>query len=147
MPTAARLTAAIAFAIVGYLLFAAMVPIFGDAVVPHFLLPLCIGAGLWAGWVLCGAHASGIVSGIGTGYTAVIAQVFWILLIMSFVHMIDLAMRRRYDGPMEAVVDVFSIMFENGMRFGTPEIGMIIAVGGCVGGILAGIMGKKYPRL
>lgn len=147
MPTIARLTAGVAFAIVGYFIFATMVEIYGEDTVPKFLLPLCIGAGLWAGWVLCGAHANGIVSGIGTGYTAVIAQVFWILLIMSFVHMIDQAMRRRYDGPMEAVVDVFSIMFDNGMKFGTPQMGMIIAIGGAVGGVLAGIMGKKYPRL
>lgn len=100
MPTAARMTAAIAFAIIGYIIFAAMVPIYLEYTVPRFLLPLCIGSGLWAGWVLCGKNAHSIASGIGTGYTAVIAQVFWILLIMSFVFMIDQAMRRRYDGPM-----------------------------------------------
>lgn len=147
MPTAARLVAAVAFAIVGYFIYTSMLLVYGDDTVPKFLMPLCIGAGIWAGWVLCGAHASGIVSGIGTGYTAVIAQVFWIALIMSFVEMIQLALRRRYDGPVEAVVDVFSIMFTNGMRFGTPQFFMVIAVGGVVGGVLAGIMGKKYPRL
>ena len=146
MPTAARLTAAIAFAIIGYIIFATMVPIYGEDTVRRFLLPLCIGSGLWAGWVLCGKNAHSIASGIGTGYTAVIAQVFWILLIMSFVFMIDQAMRRRYDGPMDAVVDVFTIMYENGMRVGSSEMGMIILVGGFVGGMLAGIMGKKFPR-
>ena len=146
MPTAARLTAAIAFAIVGYVIFATMVPIYGEDTVPRFLMALCIGAGLWAGWVLCGKNAHSIASGIGTGYTAVLAQVFWILLIMSFVHMIDQAMRRRYDGPMDAVVDVFTIMYDNGMRFGSSDMITVILVGGFVGGALAGLMGKKFPR-
>ena len=112
MPTAARLVGAIAFAIVGFFIFNAMLPEYGDDTVPRFLLPLCIGAGLWAGWVLCGKHAHSVVSGIGTGLTAGIAQGFWILLIMSFVRMIEQSLRRRYDGPMEAVVDVFTIMFD-----------------------------------
>ncbi len=146
MPTAARLVGAIAFAIVGFFIFNAMLPEYGDDTVPRFLLPLCIGAGLWAGWVLCGKHAHSVVSGIGTGLTAGIAQGFWILLIMSFVRMIEQSLRRRYDGPMEAVVDVFTIMFDNGVMFGTTLMAITVLGGSVIAGMITGAIGKKYPR-
>ena len=83
MPTAARLTAAILFAIVGYFIFTAMVPSFGDDVIPRYLLPLSIGTGLWSGWVLCGPNAHGVRSGVGTGFTAIVGMVFLIMFILS----------------------------------------------------------------
>lgn len=146
MPTAARLTAAIAFAIVGYFIYIAMVPSFGEKVIPSFLLPVCLGAGLWSGWVLCGSKADSVRSGIGTGLTAVVAMIFSILFIMSFVHMIQLSMRRRYDGPMEAIVDVFNIMYENAIMFATQNLGLTLLLGALIAGLVSGIMGKKFPR-
>ncbi len=68
------------------------------------------------------------------------------LFVVSFEQMIQLSLRRRYDGPMEAIVDVFNIMYENAMIFATPEVGMTLLIGGLVAGILAGFMGKRYPR-
>ncbi|MDB9838606.1 TrgA family protein [bacterium] len=146
MPTAARLTAAITFAIVGYFIYMTMVPLFGDDVIPTYLLPLCVISGIVCGWVFCGTNAHGIQSGIGTGLTAVIAQAFWILLIMSFVRMIKLSLRLRYDGPMEAVVDVFTIMYDSILLFATPTMGITVLVGGLIAGIVSGFMGKKYPH-
>lgn len=146
MPTAARLTAAIAFAIVGYFIFTTMVPLYGEDVVPSYLLPLSVAVGLWAGWVLCGANAHTIPKGVGTGITAVLAQAFWILLIISFVKMIDRSIRKRYDGPIEAISDVFQLMYDDLLRFGTVEMGTVLLVGGLAAGIASGYMGKKYPR-
>lgn len=146
MPTAARLTGAIAFAIVGYFIYVTMVPLYGEDVVPRLLLPLCMATGLWAGWVLCGKHADTISKGIGTGMTAVFAQTFWILLILAFALMLDRSLRKRYDGPVEAITDVFSLMYDDVLRFGTSEMGMVLLVGGLAGGIVTGYMGKKYPR-
>uniref|UniRef100_UPI00404857D8 TrgA family protein n=1 Tax=Yoonia sp. TaxID=2212373 RepID=UPI00404857D8 len=146
MPTAARLTAAILFAIVGYFIFTAMVPSFGDDVIPRYLLPLSIGTGLWSGWVLCGPNAHGVRSGVGTGFTAIVGMVFLIMFILSFVQMIQLSLRRRYDGPMEAIVDVFTLMYENVMMFATPEMGVTLLAGGFIAGFLTGVMGKRYPR-
>lgn len=146
MPTAAKLTALIVFAILGYFIFAVMVPLFDEAVVPRFLLPVCVGVGAWSGWVFCGAKTMDIRSGIGTGMTAMAAMVFGILFIMSFVQMIHLSLRRRYDGPMEAIVDVFNLMYDNLLIFGTQTMGLTLLVGGLIAGLVTGIIGKKYPR-
>jgi len=146
MPTAARLTGAILFALVGYFIFVTMTPVYGEEVVPRYLLPLCLATGLWAGWVLCGSQANSIGKGIGTGLTAIVAQAFWILTILAFVTMIARSLRKRYDGPVEAITDVFALMFEDVQRFATPDIGMVLLVGGLAAGIVTGYIGKKFPR-
>lgn len=146
MPTAARLSAAIAFAILGFFIYRAMVPSFGDDVIPSYLFMLCILTGVWAGWVLCGKHAHGVMSGLGTGFTAMVAQAFWILIIMSFFNMLGLALRNRYDGPVDAVVDVFAIAWESVLQFATPLMMTTLLVGAVVSGVFAGVMGKKFPR-
>ena len=146
MPTASRLVAALAFGAVGYVIYITMLEIYADETVPVYLLPLCCVAGLWAGWVICGKHALVIKSGIGAGNSAIICQAFVILLIMSFVTMIERSLRRRYDGPLEAIMDTFTLMFENGLRFGPPEMGIILLVGGFVSGAAAGIAGRRVPH-
>jgi hypothetical protein len=55
-------------------------------------------------------------------------------------------MRGRYDGPMDAMIDSFKLLSEYGFRFATPEIGMIMVVGGFVGGAMAGIAGRRFPH-
>lgn len=85
MPTAAKFVAALAFAAIGYAIFVSMVIIYADDMVPGYLLPLCCGSGLIVGWVLCGKNAHGLKSGIGAGYTAIVAQVFF----MSFMTMLE----------------------------------------------------------
>lgn len=147
MPTAAKLVAAIAFAAIGYALFVSMVTVYGEDTVPGFLLPLCIGAGLAVGWTLCGKNAHSLMSGIGNGYTAVVGQAFIIVFGLSFSIMLSRSLRGRYDGPMDAMVGHFTLMFENTLKFATPEIGMIMLVGGFVGGAVSGLTGARFPRL
>ena len=146
MPTAARLSAAITFAIVGYFIYRAMLPSYGDDRITSYIMLLCILTGVWAGCVLCGKHAHGLISGLGTGYAAVVAQAFWIFFILAFLDMLGQALKRRYDGPMEAVVDMFTLSLELLAQLGTPSLATTLFVGAAAGGIFAGIMGKKFPR-
>lgn len=147
MPTAAKLVAAIAFSAIGYALFVSMVTIYGDDTVPGYLLPLCIGAGMAVGWTICGKNAHSLISGIGNGYTAVAGLAFIVVFGLSFTLMLSRSLRGRYDGPMDALVGHFTLMFENTLKFAAPEIGMIMLVGGFVGGALAGLAGARFPRL
>lgn len=146
MPTAAKLVAALVFAAIGYVIFVSMVTGFGTDTVPGFLLPLCIVSGLIVGWVLCGKNTLGLRSGIGTGYTAIVAQGFIILFVMSFMRMLGRSLRGRYDGPMDAIIDTFTLLYESVFKFATPELGMILLVGGFVGGALTGLAARRFPH-
>ena len=43
-------------------------------------------------------------------------------------------------------MDTFTLMFEKGLRFSPPEMGIILLVGGFVSGAAAGIAGRRFPH-
>lgn len=146
MPTAARLAAAIAFAALGAYIAYVTAPMFEDGSMPSFWWPLCIGAGVWAGWFMVGKWAGrGTSAAIGNGLTGVMAQVFWIMFIYCFMIMIQKSLRRSYDGPVEAVVNVFEIIIEEAQFFYSLEfVGTLLAMG-IAGGLFTEYFGKRYP--
>jgi len=146
MPTAGRLVAAITLAILGGYTAFLIFPNFDEGSVPSYLYPLCVGAGIWAGWVVIGKRAgNGYSSGIGNGITGTLAMVFWILFLMSFADMISKSMRRSYDGPVEAVVNVFEIMLEYAQELYTYELVLVLAGGAIVVGLITEFFAKRYP--
>lgn len=146
MPTAGRLAAAIALgALGGYLAFL-LFPLFDEGTAPTFLYPLSIGAGIWAGWVVIGKRAGrGYNAAIGNGITGMLAMVFWIMFVMSFADMIKKSMRRSYDGPVEAVVNVFEIMIDYAGTLYTNEVAMVLAGGAIAAGLFSEFFAKRYP--
>ncbi|SEW11736.1 hypothetical protein SAMN04488515_1137 [Cognatiyoonia koreensis] len=146
MPTAGRLTAAIAFAVIGGYIATLISPLFEDGKQPSWWYPLCVLSGLWAGWVVVGKRAGrGYSSAVGNGITGVIAQCFWIIFLMSFADMIKKSLRKSYDGPVEAVVNVFEIMAEYGFAFWSPTLAGIIIGCGVAGGLFAEFFAKRFP--
>lgn len=146
MPTAGRLSAAIAFAVIGAYIATLISPLFEEGKQPQWWYPLCVLAGVWAGWVVVGKRAGrGYAAGFGNGITGVVAQVFWIFFIMSFVDMIRKSLRKSYDGPVEAVVNVFELMTDYGFSFYSPTLVAIILGCGVAGGIFAEFFAKRFP--
>lgn len=146
MPTAGRLAGAIAFGVLGAYLAFITIPLFEEGKQPGYWWFLCIGAGVWSGWVVVGKRAGrGYGSGIGNGLTGVVAQVFWILFIFSSMVMLQKSLRRSYDGPVEAVVNIFELMIEHAMPFATSDVLTAIGVGGVLGGLVAEYYGRRYP--
>ena len=67
------------------------------------------------------------------------------LLIVSFNDMIIKSMRSNYDGPVEALVDVFALMLDYGIRFGQPDILIIVFGGGVIAGLISEAFGRRFP--
>lgn len=145
MPTAGRLAGAVAFIILGlYLAYIAM-PNFEEGKVPSWWLPLAGATGLWTGWVVVGKRTgNGWSSGIGNGVTGTVALVFWVLLLYSFFEMIKKSMRNSYDGPMDAIMNVFELMYRNALQLFNAEIGIAMVVGGVIAGLFSEYFGKKF---
>ena len=61
----------------------------------------------------------------------------WALLVCSIILMVRKAFKKRYDGPMEALVDIFGLALENSMRLLTVELLSTLIVGGIMGGLIA----------
>jgi hypothetical protein len=137
MPTAAKLVAACIFAIVGWIAANAHVPALGEAVDVGLFRELVALLGLLAGWKVMGAQVGkGYGEAIGTGLKTTVVLVFFALLLFSTREMVLLSMKMRYDGPVDAVLAIFQLMLEHGLKLLTPAVLGVLAVGGVLGGLI-----------
>ena len=146
MPTAGRLVAAIALAIVAAYFAFITDPLFSEGETPKYWWPICVLAGVWSGWVVIGKRAGqGYRSGFSSGLTGGAAMVFWILFIVSVEEMIRKSVRRSYDGPMEAAVDIFQIMIDYAQPLATTDVALALIVGSILAGLIAEFFAKRFP--
>jgi hypothetical protein len=145
MPTAPKLIAA--------LLFGALAFFVSDLIKP--LLPEGTQFGLFSlvnplvgalmGWRISGARAGySMQASLGYGLTTVAATVFWCLFIWAGYLMVVASTRLRYDGPMEALQDMGSMMIEFAQTMATgPVLGSLV-VGALFFGWLTEQVARRY---
>ena len=145
MPTAGRLAGAVFYAVLGAVLAFLLVPYFDEARAPKYWYPLVIIVGVLVGWIIVGSRSGqGTGAAMGTALTGSAALAFWVLLLLSGYDMIQVAMRGRFGGPMEAVIGVFSIMLDYAKVFYSPLNLLVWLGGGLVAGLLTDIFGSRY---
>lgn len=146
MPTAARMTAAVLFGLLALAWAFQASPYFPEAQEPHYWVPLNGAAGAIIGWLLCGTKAgNGYRPGLSNGITTIVAVLFAVFFIMSFLDMVKKSLRRSYDGPVEAVVNVFEIMLEWIPFFLVQDLGILIVGGAIMAGLITEFVGKRLP--
>lgn len=146
MPTAGRLAGAVVFGLFGWYLAGISIPFFPESNAPRFWLPVCSLIGVFLGWRVCGSRAGhGYNPAIGIGLTCGFAFAFCALFAVSFNQMISNAMRMRYGGPMEAVVDIFTQMLEFSEYFYDFTLIATILIGGVICAWITEYFGQRYP--
>lgn len=146
MPTAGRLAGAVIFALFGWYLATITVGFFPEARPPSFWMPLTAGLGIYLGWQVCGKRAGrGYNAATGVGLTVGAALAFCAIFALAFVQMVRNSMRLRYDGPMEAVVDVFRLMIETGESFYDIPLIVTVLVGGMICAWITEFFGQRLP--
>ena len=145
MPTAARLVASILLAILGWLLSDVVRPLMPEGTAFGWFNYVNSFIGLCVGWTVIGSRVGrGFVSAINNGVTGTAVLVLWCLFVHSCYEMFRLAMRNRYDGPMEALTSIFLIGSEFGIMIATPTFFTLAVVGALVTGIAADAAGKRW---
>ena len=145
MPTAAKLVAAIWFAIVGWLAANAHIPALGESAAYGAFREITAMIGFACGWRVMGALAGqGMNEAIGTGLRTSVTLVFFALLGFSTYHMILQSTKMVYDGPMEAVLGIFQFMMENAKAMLTVNELGILAIGGVAGGIVTEWSSRRW---
>lgn len=145
MPTAAKLVAAVAFAIVGWIAANAYVPVLGADYDAGPFRELVALIGLVVGWRVMGPDAGqGYRHSMGSGLKTAVVLVFFALLLFSLREMVLQSMKMRYDGPTDAVLDVFSLMLERAREMMTAEVLGVLLIGGIIGGILTEKASKRW---
>lgn len=143
MPTGAKLAGAISFAIVGWVLanyYALNMP---DATAAGPIREGAAVLGAIIGWRVMGPSVGkGYVEAAGSGIKTAVVLVFFALLFLSLKEMLENSVKQRYDGAMDATLDVFVTMARRSE--GLLSIGVIGTA--LIGGIIAGILTENASR-
>jgi hypothetical protein len=146
MPTAGRLAGAIIFGLFGWYFAGLTIPFFPESNAPDYWLPASAALSLFVGWRICGTRAGqGYNPAIGSGLTTAFAIGFCMIFMLGFNQMISNSLRLRYDGPMEAIVDVFSQMLEFSLLFYDVTLIVTLFVGGVVCAWVTEYFGQRFP--
>lgn len=145
MPTAARLVAGILLAILGWVLSDIVRPLMPEGTNFGWFNHVNAFNGLCVGWSVIGTRVGrGFVSAINNGVTGTAVLILWAIVIQSCYEMFRLAVRNRYDGPMEALTNIFIIGSEFGIMIATPTFFAVAVAGALVTEILADEAGKRW---
>lgn len=145
MPTMGRLIGAILFGALAWYTTTLIVPLFPEATNLGYFQEANTVFGLIAGWKIAGPRTgTGYGAALSYGLTALVALVFMALFFNSFVVMIERSLRKRYDGPGEAVTDVFALFIEHATMIMTPEIIGTLLIGGVVCGVITEFFGRRF---
>ena len=145
MPTAAKMVAAVMTALTLFLAAEASRAGLPPGTPAGYYSPIVAGVGFATGWLVLGTLTGrGYGASVGFGLSTAVTAVFWALLLFSLWRMIELSMKLRYDGPTQAILDVFAIMVANGRLVLLPEVLVALGVGGVVVGLFAEFAGRRW---
>ena len=69
----------------------------------------------------------------------------WALFIQGAWEMFDRAMRNRYGGPFEALLEIFTLSLEYFFVIAVPSVLVPLVIGGCLAGLLAENVHRRWP--
>jgi hypothetical protein len=144
MPTGAKAMAAITFAIVSWIvanLYAYDMPEAGNV---GLFREMSAGLGAIIGWQVMGnSVGKGYIKSIGSGWKTMIVLIVFALLLFAIYEMLQLSVKMRYDGPQEAILDVFQRMMDRGLPI-LQNVQVIAAI--LIGGGIAGLLTENASR-
>jgi hypothetical protein len=146
MPTAAKLVAAVLYAIVGFFAAEAVKPQMPEGTQFGLFSVVVAAIGLGCGWMVMGRLAGrGYSAAVGSGVRTAVTIVFWGLLVFSIYEMLRQSMRMRYDGPMEALQGVLELMYGYGQVLLAPMVLGVLAVGGVLAALVTEWAKARWP--
>ncbi|MEL6688978.1 MAG: TrgA family protein [Pseudomonadota bacterium] len=146
MPTVGKVVAAICFAAAAFYVSLLVQDMYAEERPFHNLAWINACLGLIVGWRVAGSKAgSGWNAAIGYWLTTTIALFVVCLFANSFGDMIRQSMRMQYDGPVEGIVDIASIMWKYGQEIATQEVLGTALVGGLIAALVTEFFGRRFP--
>jgi drug/metabolite transporter (DMT)-like permease len=144
MPTAAKLAALVLFGALAWAVSSLVARHFPEGSDPGRFAEVNAAVGAILGWRIAGSRGgTGWASAVGYGITATVVTVVVAAFLQCFAIMIRQSLRRLYDGPVEAVVDVFELMVRNGQHLLHAEVLLALALGGVLAGLLTEWVGRN----
>lgn len=145
MPTAAKLFAALAFAVLAFFVAEVLKPHMPPGTQFGNFSLYCVLIGVVAGWRVMGPSAGrGWWDSANAGIRTATVMALIALVIFSIYGMLILAFRRAYDGPMEAVVGIFGVGVDYFLQMLAWDVIAVLLVGGALAGMLAEWAARRW---
>ncbi len=143
-PTAAKLVAALGFAALSWIASRQVSPNLPEFQSLGRAAEVTAVIGLVLGWRISGRHAGrGMAEAAGIGVTTALAIVFWSTLIWAGYEMLDRALAVRYDGPLEGLEDMVSLMLDYA-AYTWPGLALpVLGLGSIVMGLLVEMVSRR----
>ncbi|MGA0540238.1 TrgA family protein [Neotabrizicola sp. VNH66] len=145
MPTSAKLAAALWFAAMGWLAANAHVPALGPDAQIGWFREITAAIGLVCGWTISGRLAGGTwTDAVNNGLRTTVSMAVLALLGFSIMFMVKESLRMRYDGPMDAVVGVFTLMIEHAQKMLSVGVIGVLLIAALGGGLLTEAVFRRW---
>lgn len=145
MPTAPKLIAAVAFALVGWLAARAYIPALPEGTNTGYFPEITALLGFLIGWLTLGPYVgSGYVEGGSLGLRTSMLVVFWALLGFSCYYMVLRSTKMIYKNAGDAVLDVPLLMWKYAQLLGSIPVLAVLVIGGILGGVATEFVGRRW---
>lgn len=145
MPTGAKLMAAASFAVVGWVLANFYAANMADASAVGPIREVAALVGAITGWMIMGPSVGkGYVEAAGAGVRTAIVLAVAALFLLALAEMFDNSIKMRYDGALDAILDIFRTMARRSEALLSMGVFGTILFGGVVGGILTENAGRRW---
>jgi len=144
MPTMARLVGAILYAALAWYVSELIKPFFEDGFDPGYFSEVNAVVGLYIGWTIAGSRGgTGYMNAVSYGLTATVAMTLLGLFVHSSYDMIQRSLRKQYDGPVEAVVNIAELGLEHAKTMAQPEVLIPLVAGGVLAALVVEFTGRR----
>jgi hypothetical protein len=145
LPTAARLVAAISLAVLGWFASDLVRPLMPPHTAFGWFNYVNAVLGALCGWVVIGSRAGrGYTDALANGLTGVLALIVWAFFAQSLNLMLKQAMENKYDGPMQAIIGIFTNAVGYAQFLVDPTLIAALLIGGMICGLLAEATSRRW---
>ncbi|MDQ2088991.1 TrgA family protein [Marimonas arenosa] len=140
-----KLAAAVCYAILAWVVSGMVIEVMPEREEWGNFQPFNALIGLLVGWFVVGRRLRvDYVTAMGIGFTGMAAALFWVLFAHAFNEMLALALARRFDGPVEAIVSIFKLGIEYAANLAYPHIVATLVLGGMLSGVIAEYVDRRW---
>lgn len=145
MPTAAKLIAAVAFALVGWVAAGYYMPQMPEGTDFGYFREITAALGFVIGWISLGpAVGRGYNEALSLGLRTALLLLAWALIGFSTYRMILRSTKMTYHDAGEAVLDVPMLMLYYGKLMGSVPFIATLVIGGALGGLAAEFAARRW---
>ncbi|MDV7144439.1 TrgA family protein [Tropicimonas sp. TH_r6] len=146
MPTAAKLFAAIGFALVAFFASEIYKPLLPEGTQTGMLSMVNTVIGALVGWSVMGRLAGkGRYAAIGTALRTIAVFLFYVLVLWAGVEMLERSTSLHYEGPTEALTAMMELIAEYFLlMISEPEVPIVLVGGGILAAFLSDWAAERW---